>query len=400
MKTSYRVEVLRMDGGERFPLLVVQQIGVPDPPSVRYAVSHLRPLSVNTGMKVLNAVGLFYEWAEHASINLDERFGSGDLFDSDEVASLAERLRLSKRRSVDLEGARVPLPVLGETHANRLRYVGDFIKWRSERIVQAMPLSDPRVAPAAGRLTRVVEQLNSLATRGRGRVRLGLTMDQQIRLFEIVKPDAPENPFHPATQYRNFVLMLLYWELGLRKAEPLILKGADVTTSDPHMPRIVIEPRPDDPGDSRTVPALVKTAGRVLPASLILARSLDEYMIRHRSRVPNARRTSYVFLETKHGRPMSLSAVYDVFTVLRNRFPSDFGTAFSPHVLRHTWNDRFKAQARRLGMTDAKRRSVGNYIMGWSKTSDQETNYGRRETEEAAQHILLTLQSQMLGVIS
>lgn len=397
MQTLYRTEILRMDGGERFALLVDKRTGVPDPVAVRFGVSNLRPYSVSSGDKFLKAIGLFYEWAEENFIDLDERFGTGDLFDQDEVGSLAERLRLSKRKTVDVGGVAVPAPVIGDTHGNRVRHVADFIKWRAQRIVRNIPVSDPRVGPAGERLRLVLDQLASLATSGGAKVRLGLTEEQQQRLFRIARPDSPENPFHPETRYRNFVLLLLYWELGLRKAEPLVLKHGDVQASG-RMPRIVVEPRPDDPDDPRRLPPLVKTAGRVLPTSSLLTRSLDHYLIHVRSKVRNAKRSPYVFLETEEGRPMSLSAVYDVFTVLRGRFIDDFGPDFSTHVLRHTFFDRFKRKAAELGLTDAKRRMVGNYVMGWSKTSEQDANYGRRETEESAERVLLALQSQMLDV--
>ena len=235
METIYRTEILRMDGGERFPLLIDRRLGVPDPSAVHFTVSRLRHYSISTGMKALSAIGLFYEWAEDTAIDIDERFGSGDLFDADEVASLANTLRLSKRRMLEIDGYDLPAPVLGETHANRIRYVADFIKWRAQRIIQAIPVANPRVAPAADRLKSVIDQLSKLSTGG-GRVRLGLTTAQQAQLFEIAKPGSPKNPFHPETQHRNFVLLLLYFELGLRKAEPLVLKGSDVVTSDPLLP--------------------------------------------------------------------------------------------------------------------------------------------------------------------
>ena len=388
-----------MDGGERFPLLIDRRLGVPDPSATRYAVSRLRSHSISTGLKALSAIGLFYEWAEDAAIDTNERFGSGNLFDTDEVSSLADNLRLSKRRRLEIDGHDLPAPVLGETHANRVRYVADYIKWRGQRTIQAIPVANPRVAPTADRLKSVLDQLLKLSTGGGGRVRLGLTAAQQARLFEIAKPGSGENPFHPETQHRNFVLLLLYFELGLRKAEPLVLNGSDVVTSDPSLPRIIVEPRPDDPQDPRRIPALVKTAGRVLPLSPLLARALDHYILQVRRLIPNSKRTPYVFLETEAGRPMSLAAVYDVFRVLRGRFPETFSCSFSTLVMRHTFNDRFKAQAKALSLGDGDQRTIGNYVMGWSKPSTQGANYGRRETEESAQRVLLALQRKMLDVI-
>ena len=113
-------------------------------------------------------------------------------------------------------GETVPSVVISNTHGNRIDWVRNFISWRARNMCQAIPVDDPRVSAVTDRLAAIERQLSSLKTTGGSRKRLRLTEEQQIRLFEIVKPGAPENPFRPETQYRNFMLLLLYLELGIR----------------------------------------------------------------------------------------------------------------------------------------------------------------------------------------
>ena len=87
MRRTYRAKAIRLDSGERFPLLVDSETELPVLNVVDFSLAYLRPLSINTGKSRVGAIGLFLEWAESCSIDLDERFGSGDLFSLTEVCS-------------------------------------------------------------------------------------------------------------------------------------------------------------------------------------------------------------------------------------------------------------------------------------------------------------------------
>lgn len=341
VETLYRAKAIRFESGERFPLLEHIATGLPVLDVIDYSLVYHRTISINSSRQRVAAIGLFLEWAEALNIDVNDRFGSGDLFAQREIESLAATLRQSKRKTITVDGQKLPAAILGETHGNRIDWVIAYLRWRTAEISQAMKASDPRVPVINARINQITEQLKNLKGRGAGKVRLGLTEEQQVRLFEIIKPGSPENPFYAKTQYRNYVLILSYFELGVRKAEPLTLKPQHLHLLDRKMPTMVIFPLPNDPLDVRQQPPLIKTAGRTLPLSPRLAQGYDTYILEHRSKVPNAKRNPFVFLDTAKGRAMSLASVYDIFVVLRESFPDVFPADFSPHVLRHTWNDRF-----------------------------------------------------------
>lgn len=396
MATSYRAKSIRLESGERFPLLVDRVTEVPVLDVIDYSLAYHRTSSINYGKAKVGAIGLFLEWAEKLYIDIDERFGTGELFAQHEIESLAFALGQSKRKTVVVDGLSIPANVLGDTQANRIDWVLEYISWRGEGVAQAMKLDDPRLPLMNQRLGQIDRQLKSLKRKGGGKKRLGLTEEQQVRLFEIVRPDSLENPFRPETRDRNFMLFLLYFELGVRRAEPLVLKAKHVHLH--QNGRIVIEPNPHDPSDQRRNQPLVKTAGRTLPISDLLSRTMHDYVTKHRSKAPGAKKTPFIVLDTRKGNPLSLDSIYDMFVLVRDRFPDDFPSDFSTHVLRHTWNDRFMASAEKAGLKDALVRQIANYTMGWTKTSQQSVNYSQREIESQATRILIAMQQQIMEI--
>lgn len=398
MERLFRTKAIRLESGERFPLLVYRQTEVPVMDVIDYSLAYHRTISITAGKARVETIGYLLEWTNERQIDLDERIGTGDLLAIAEVEDLAGYLRRSRRKTIEVGGEQVPAAILGKTHANRIDWIIAYLQWRVDRVAQAMSIGDPRLRNFTERIQRIGEQLGNLKGKGGGKVRLGLTEEQQFRLFQIVRPDCPENPFHQETRHRNYLLFLMLWELGLRRAEPLVLKGKHVQSTGTR-PYIIIEPHPDDPDEKRKEPPLVKTAGRTLAISRVLAVAIHEYITVYRSKVPGAKKNPYIVLDSTSGDSLSLYSVYDMFVVLRNRFPEVFPPDFSPHILRHTWNDRFKKAAKAANLNGPFAELINNYLMGWSKTSKQSNNYSRRQIEEAASVILVNLQGQLVEAL-
>lgn len=395
MGAPFRAKAIRFESGERFPLLLRPDSALPVLDVIDFSLAYHRIMSINSGKARVAAIGMFLDWAFDLNIDVDERFGSGDLFNVAEVESLAGYLRLSRRHKIRVGNDDVPAAIIGKTHSDRIDWILHYMNWRVDSVAQSMAIGDARVPALIERMRRIQEQLKKLKGKGGGKVRLGLTEEQQVRLFEIVRPDSPENPFHAETRYRNFMLLLMFFELGVRRAEPLVLKSQHVHLHGPN-PRITIEANPHDPDERRTEPPLVKTAGRTLPLSPLLAETMNTYILKHRSKVPGAKKNPFIVLESTEGRAMSLYSLYDIFVVLRDRFQDVFPPDFSTHVLRHTWNDRFRAVAKQRGLTHPEEKQINNYIMGWTKTSQQAGNYSQREIERQATDLLVRLQHQLL----
>lgn len=400
MQQRYTVKTIRLRSGERFPLLLNSRSRMPQAQVADYSLTYHRSVPANTSKRAITAIGMFHSWAERRGIDLDARFGTGNLFNSDEVTSLAESLW--ERRPANAVEPSVNMPprsVVGATHGYRVDEVFKYLRWRTSQIVSSLAVHDSRIHNINDRLAGIENQLRSLKGSSVSNSRGQLTPEQCLRLFEIVRPGAPENPFHRDTQLRNFFLLLMYYELGVRKAEPLVLKGSHLKFG--NNPLITITYTPNDVRDPRRDQPSVKTVSRTLPMSRLLASTADRLL---RDRATNrkisaaARKSPFVILDSKLGQPLSLDATYDIFVVIRRRFPDDFPPDFASHHLRRTWNYQYSLACEANGVEEKYSDPIRRYIMGWSKTSVQPENYNQKYIEQQAFKILLGMQDSLTGI--
>jgi integrase len=388
-----------LESGERFALLIDRRTGFPLPETTRYSAVFRRTKegSVSTMLNELQAIAMAMAWAECMGIDLNERIEGTRLFTSEEVLSLCNGLRERHGPgSAPAHGAPRAV-VCAETHHARCHYVREYIAWRMTTVIHRLPNDDDRFFKARTRLDEFRNQVQSLMPKVRERARIGLPSELQDRFLEVIHPDGPHNPFQSVHRHRNHALLLLYYELGLRRAEPLVIKGADLNLSQ-IAPTVTIHRRADDPSDPRARQPLTKTAGRVLAISENLRAALETFILRHRSnprKYRNAKKTPFVFV-ARSGRPLSLNTVYDMFQVLRSRFP-EFPADFSPHILRHSWNDRFSDLADGLGTPKEEEEQARNYLMGWKKTSTRAATYTQRSTRRQANEAILRMQKKSLS---
>lgn len=393
MLQDYTTEVIRLASGERLPMLVDRATSMPHGHVADYTLAFHRGVPINTSRRAVDAIGMFHSWSSSRGIDLDQRFGTGNLFTSDETTSLAEALW--HRRGTGGE----PASVVGETHGHRVDQVSAYIRWRTSQVVSSMQVHDPRVGNINARLDMVTSQLASLKGSSVPKPRGQLTEEQCLRLFEIVKPGSDENPFRKATQVRNFFVLLLHYELGVRKAEPLVVKGVHLHFGP--RPLITITFTPDDPKDPRLDQPSVKTLSRTLPMGPVLATAADRLMKQRsasKAMVAATRKNPFVVLNDDGSSALSLDSAYDIFVTLRRKFPADFPSDFAAHHLRRSWNYRFSQACKKAGIKDKLADHIRRYIMGWSKTSVQPANYNRKEIEEQAFKLLLALQDGMTGI--
>lgn len=394
---GYSTKIIRMESGERFPLMVSRATGLPDAQVCSYSTAHHRKGSINSAKREIDAICLLHEWLDKHDIDLNQRVQGGRLFDPQEIEMLSEALRASKKPPRIVSGKSVARIVHADTHTTRMGWAFDYIRWRTAPII-ARASSPAHAINLRSRLTETEDQIKSLCSSGTQTQKDALTDEQRAFLLQVCRPDDPRNPFRPHTRHRNFAVVLMLDELGLREGEPLVLKGVEDVFLHGSDTRIVITPRPNDPDEKRRKPPLVKTAGRTLMLSKLLASVLDAYGTRHRGKAPGAKKVPYFFMGTRGGAAMSLDSIYDIFEVLRDAFPAELPSNLSPHIMRHTWNARFRRRAKELGWEDAFRDVVNNYLMGWAKNSKQSSRYGHSEIVREAQRMLIHLQAQIEGV--
>lgn len=229
---------------------------------------------------------------------------------------------------------------------------------------------------------------------GASEVREGLAPDVRQRLREVTRPDSPENPWaEDHARRRNALIVDWLYDLGLRRGELLSVRSSDV---DFRRGVVTISRRPDDPDDPRRNQPVVKTRGRELPLSAANLDATRHYVINIRGVLHGARTHEYLFVATDTGAPLSMPALAKIFRVLRSRI-ADLPDHLSPHVLRHTWNDRFSEEMDQKNVPEDTEKKARSYLMGWSETSGTAATYTRRHVREQAKRVSLDLQEKMLG---
>ena len=399
------VRRIKLPGGETLPALV-EPGSAPAPEPIRYAISILRNAgrAESTIEAHVRAIAAARAWAQSSGLSLEARMATGAGLELREVEGLSHALKAARvpdRTARALQTNVLPLSRSGkevhrrlphdrdemldpQTGANRVRFVAAYLGWLA---------SHSRAAGSQQLLRDTVKALDARAkagTRQPSDPRKGLSPEQRDRLFAVIDPSSPDNPFRSeAVRYRNLAVVACLDETGMRRGELCGLKIPDI---DFKKLTISIHRRPPDPQDPRQQKPKTKSAARPVPIRPELADILFAYLSDWRRAEPGARMHGYVFVShagIRPGAPLTPRSVGNVFDALERVLGFDL----HPHLLRHTWNDRFSAaidgKARRGDRTpEASEERIRNFLMGWSPDSKMAAVYTRRHVERAAEAAL------------
>lgn len=422
MRSSERfsVRTVVFENGERMPLLINVETGMPDFETCVFVCTELRQKSRSSSTleQALRSVRLLREFASSRGIDLAERFSTGqflDLHELDDIVrttyrpsswhSTGNTARFADRpprkiTHLDRVRARKTLSSSEKTAATttvaiRLLYLNSYLSWYGNRV--------------AGNICRTLEQkndyvrmLNEFLERLRARIpksrsnsrREGLTSQQKSRLLEVTFPAHPENPWDSEfVRVRNQLFVLWGLGTGLRRGELLGLRIGRLNFRK-NMADIVR--RPDDKHDSRTHQPNTKTMERSIGFSEELAYVTHEYIVKFRAEIRGARKHDFLFVADRTGAPLSLTALSKVFRQLRIKHP-DIGEALTSHALRHTWNEDFSDIADSANLREEDERRARNHAMGWSEHSKSADYYLHRRTQQKATAASIRIQKAVIN---
>jgi integrase len=238
----------------------------------------------------------------------------------------------------------------------------------------------------------VLERIPKSSHRNIEDERQGISHEEFDRLLDVIRIDSPDNPWQGAhNKVRNGLMVRWYSLTGVRRSELIAIKISDINFQ---KNEVLIARRADSPDDPREQQPLVKTADRLIPLHPELAKATHDYILSLRRRQGSARRHPFLFVASRTGEPISVSAVNLFFQVLRQ--VSGIPSNLTPHVLRHTWNDHFSELSDRLGYSDETERKMRSRAMGWSENSDTAKKYTRRFVRSKSREAMLSLQEKML----
>ena len=403
--TTETVRNITLPDGELLPALIDHWRG-PVLETLRYSIAALRNAgrAEKTIDAHLRAIALARKWARTNGFTLEDRMATGAGLSEREIESLAHMLKTEHARAREPSSARsnvLTFPRSGkgalrrlprqpdhvlspQTGANRVRFVAGYLEW----LARHSSADDARQ-----RLRDAVESLNTrarISARPPAQPKKGLSGEQHERLLAAINPTSPENPFRTeAVRYRNLALIACLDQTGMRRGELAGLKIRDV---DFRQLTISIHRRPPDPKDPRRQRPHTKSNARKVPMKLELSDILFHYIAVLRRAEAGARKHDYLFVAhggTNPGAPLSPRSIGKIFDSLQRVLGFDL----HPHLLRHTWNDRFSDtidRGARLGKqtTEVEEERLRNYLMGWSPDSKMAERYSRRRIERAARELM------------
>ncbi len=396
--STLRVKVVLCASGERLPLLIRRDDGLPVFLPNVFAISQVRARSraSNTIERCLRAVAFLLSFADQEGIDLQERVESGVLLEPNELDRLADA---AKHRADDFSvPARqrrgrlmsVHARVADNTAAVRLQYIREYLAWLTSRRMSQLRQRGRELAEYHASRDLLLSGLRSRIPSVRRYANdppMGLAHDGEAALLAALDPGSDSNPWkNRDTRLRNQLLVLWLLRTGMRIGELLAVRLDDVNF---RLSEVEIVRRHDSPDDPRRRQPVVKTSGRALPIDAI-GTMTEEYIFDVRHRIPGARRHPFLFVASRSGRPLSRSAVAKIFSQLPEH-PS-MKQPVHPHVLRHTWNDRFSEAMDAREMDEATEERMRTYLQGWKPGSRTAATYTRRHVRERAKQVSSDLQ--------
>ncbi|MDF2690819.1 MAG: phage integrase family protein [Gammaproteobacteria bacterium] len=370
----FKVKMIVCENGERLPLLLSSMNGLPVRHPNQWIIFSRRINNQTATLeRELRTIGYLYWWAKETEINLDECLETGVGLTAEEInPSLYEWMRRDFTNGKSVK----KIAVASSTLRSRLETVREYIVWRLENTLSHINVDDQRFDKVKIKIELIKKQfIKDLPCQKINR-RIGLEAQLRDRFLQIIHPNHPNNPWNKPVKFRNYLLCLMYLGFGLRRAEALKLYLSDINLN-ADRPSITVRRRPDDKNDIRMHEPRVKTLGRIIPLNQEMARLLNEFILKHRSKISNAKKSPFLFLASRDGKPLSSIAINNMIWQLIKKH-NEFSGVLSPHILRHSYNDFLSEIADKEGIAEHDAIEIRNYLCGWSHNSEQGNNYRQR----------------------
>lgn len=368
-------------GGERFSLLSDEN-GIPDFWTTLFLTTFYRSSMQETMRSVTNVLAHFKIWDNTQQLpffkkvlkvteDLESKSG-GDFqrllfLDTTEAQSLARHCKLrtidARRRSnkkahdnvIELQSAHpikmLPDPsVSTKQQKHRLRVIAEFLCF----IVETALRKRPHFACYLDAANDIKKLLLKQSPKRQSSKASQSDPDKKApppevfdEIMRLVNPKCPENPFSSLVRQRNYLILHILYETGMRAGEVLQLKVPDINFSGQ---LISVTRRHDDKEDKwRSVEPNAKTEPRDLPISYELSQSLYNYTMSERRIFTKEKQHGFLFISNKgfsKGDPMSLSQFGKlVFKLAKDEKLAAYieaeGIQVDKHVTRHGFRHNF-----------------------------------------------------------
>lgn len=387
---NYSIVQIRLKDGERLPILLNKDTGVPLHLPNLYASTILRPsnLSYRTLEVNLQSICHIYIWGDINNIDVENRFVQRSYFGFSEIDSLIDFIAKPLIRNKKV--IKINNKVKNSTKFIKSIYLLKYFCWLENYYNFEFGINTNN--KFALLQNSIKERIKLSKNKPLLSSKKGLNPEE----FKLLKLILYGNSNHILPWkskdiiFRNLLIMKILLELGIRRGELLQLKISDLNL---RKCEILIKRSPDDPDDTRTVEPNTKTRDRILHIRPGLSENIEQYIMQHRPKGKNARSHEYL-ITGQRGSPLTLAAVNLIFRQFRNGHKQSF-KFFTPHTLRHTWNDLFSHWCEKNSISAEKEIKLRAYLQGWSEFSSSANIYTRRYVEEEAIKTLLSMSKNL-----
>jgi integrase len=397
-----KIRTFVMRSGERYCVLVDRLTGAPVYAPNLFLTSQVRNASLSFAAMSAYASHLLvlHRFCLTRHIDLKSRLMTRRFLVDAEIDSLRDfcsyrfsdwLLWMEQQRMFSVEELLESEPrVTKETHYIRLSVAADYLTWQGRQYFDHLLIEPPELKAMADAIRA---KRPTIKGRNQGLVDRALSESELELLLSVIKIDALANPFNPSVRSRNRLMVLMEYELGIRGGELLNIRIEDINFA---QNILFIIRRADQPDDPRLRQPLVKTLDRELVLSDWLVAEIHRYVLGDRRKVPNAKKSSYLFVTCKAGptcgQALSISSYNKLWATLKQA--SVLLRHVTGHRLRHSWNNRFSEQMdiEVPSVSETKQEAMRSQLMGWKPGSGTAARYNRRFIIEKARKASLALQ--------
>lgn len=390
---------IRLEDGRTRYVLLRNQDGILAPqyyPNLFILAKH-NGSPQNTIKQVLMAIRCLMAWADRENIDIVGRMRSFLFLTEHELTNLKDALLLNYDRLAyeatraiarcdpKISGGNVvemPTRGVGSSTANiRLEYIGKYLNWLVQNKRNWLTKTEKEeIEPDFKRQSRWFK--NNFLTVVESLPGKPLTKNQKEILEEVLKADSSITVWDEKVRCRNRLIVRLYWETGVRKAELMCFKLEDA----PGDRTITLRKIPNDPEDPRKDKGKVKTRSRTLNISAALDQVIQDYILEHRQSGRKRIRHKFIFTSAS-GSPISVSAIDNIFAKLKK---VEGLQNISPHDLRHDFATDLRRRLSVEGHKDEVAEDYMRSVLGWSPKSKMPAYY----TQQLAAEIICLMSQE------
>ncbi len=364
-----------------------------------YVTLELSSRALNTQKKYLEHIGLFEGFLEFESIDLiarlEQRPKPRYLSDTEISRFVSDAAFQKATLDKKYTGVRL-LPSayesVGKVHAQqRIEAVRDYLEFLYDKLGDNATRYEA-IDDVSRRFNRKIKSARPAWKKTKVDEMKGLTQQERERLLAVMHPaESDENPFaNKALRLRNYIVLLLGLDMGLRRSEMLLIKISDIHWHNGQLAVVNLE---DEEIDTRPEAPQFKTHERQLVMSDELIWALKDYIDNYRVlKKGPSKEKKHPFLLVSHrrnaGRPLSIKALDGVLPRVGAAVPDL--KHIHPHILRHdavyTLLESMREELETLTPEDrtTKVQKVLTYAFGWSPESNMPSLYGAKFWKEEA----------------